>query len=72
MSDYSTAEVRKRIGAVDEYGCICCDVSICCGELPDALDEIERLELRIESAIYFIHEYDTNSALAKLKEQDDE
>lgn len=47
-----SAEIRKRLG-IDEHGCLCCEVSNCCMELPDVLDEIDRLcaEVRLKDAV---------------------
>jgi len=49
VSDYDVAAVRKQVG-MDECGCLCCDPSSCCGELPGALAEIERLTTGINDA----------------------
>lgn len=48
VSDYDVDEVRKAVG-LDEHGCLCCDVSNCCGELPSALDELERLTIILDN-----------------------
>lgn len=54
MSGYDTQLVRKRIGLGLDNCCHCSEASRCCGELPDALDELERLTAEVSRKDAFI------------------
>jgi len=43
MSDYNVQAIRESLHIGDGTGCGCVEVSNCCMEIQDALDEIERL-----------------------------
>jgi hypothetical protein len=39
--------IKRNVRMDEAFGCSCCHKSECCGELPRALDEIERLQREI-------------------------
>lgn len=40
--------IKRRVGMDEAFGCICVDASECCGSLPEALDEIDRLSSKLD------------------------
>ena len=47
MSDYNVQAIRESLHIGDGTGCGCVEVSSCCMEIQDALDEIERLQAKV-------------------------